>query len=270
MIVSILCMVDKYQETSVVIKWRRADISVLGGGRQKFRGSEKVRQVSEMTAVHEHLLTFLMCWEKLKKTIKWWPLQEYGDINFGIDGMWGFFAATAPPTLRWYSIAMENIRCRVESSLKQLKLFKRNAAIVTIFQTSVFCMCGVWKMCFSGQMSIKANFCDKLTGSHNRSPPVNHHRLCFNMTIMWELTVLQPSPFLRATGLLLPWFLWFSGLPVASQLSPIASFNPLQHSSLQRRRYDPMLALSPLKVECWWIYSNPPCWVCTLPAQWGD
>lgn len=184
----------------------------------------------------------------------WW-------YKFGIDGMWGFFAATAPPTLRWYSIAMENIRCRVESSLKQL--FKRNATIVTIFQTSVFCMCGVWKMCFSGQMSIKANFCVKLTDSHNRSPPVDHHRLCFNMTIMWELTVLQPSPFL-------PWFLWFSGLPVASQLSPIASFNPLQHSSLQRRRYDPMLALSPLKVECWWIYSNPPCWVCTLPAQWWD
>lgn len=105
--------------------------------------------------------------------------------------MWGFFAATAPPTLRWYSIAMENIRCRVESSLK--RLFKRNATIVTVFQTSVFFMCGVWKMCFSGQMSIKANFCDKLTDSHNRSPPVNHHRLCFNMTIMWELTVLQPS-----------------------------------------------------------------------------
>lgn len=114
----------------------------------------------------------------------------------------------------------------------------------------MFCMCGVWKMCFSGQMSIKANFCVKLTNSYNRSPPVNHHRLCFNMTIMWELTVLQPSPFLRATGLLPPWFLWFSGLPVASQLSPISRFNPLQHSSPQRRRYDPMLALSPLKVEC--------------------
>lgn len=80
-IVSILSMVDKYQETSVVIKWRRADISVLGGGRQKFSGSKKVHQVSEMTAVHKHLLTFLMCWEKLKKTNKWWPLQEYGDIN---------------------------------------------------------------------------------------------------------------------------------------------------------------------------------------------